>query len=442
MRFSMLLCLTIILGVVLPATGQSREEKVRADQKKVKAEGYWIYNNMQQGFDEAHKTGKPILVVLRCIPCEECVKLDEDLMEQDKHLKALLDQYVRVRLISTNGLDLSLFQYDYDQSFAVFLMNADKTIYGRFGTRSHRTLWSEDVSIKGLAKAMQGALIMHADFARYKQALAAKRGSKPLFASPEKYPSLAGKFKSTLNQQGNIVKSCIHCHQIGGAQRQYYFNRGKKIPDNILFQYPHPKILGLILDPAEMATVKKVTANSTAEKAGFKEGDEIVTLDNQPLLSIADVQWVLHHAADTDKLQAEVKRKGKTIQLTLPLQTGWRQRDDIDWRVTTWAFRGNMAGGAVFESATAKQRKQAGVNDNSQMALRIRSLGRYGKHAAARRAGFREGDIVISYAGKTNLLRETDLLTYAVNAHQPGDKVSVTVYRKGKIINLRMPIQK
>ena len=36
------------------------------------------------------------------------------------------------------GLDLSLFQFDYDQSFAAFLMNADKPIYGRFGTRSGR----------------------------------------------------------------------------------------------------------------------------------------------------------------------------------------------------------------------------------------------------------------------------------------------------------------
>ena len=65
---------------------------------------------------------------------------------------------LRVRLISANGLDLSLFQFDTDQSFAVFLLNADGTIYGRFGTRSDQTLWTDDVSIEGLGKALEGAL--------------------------------------------------------------------------------------------------------------------------------------------------------------------------------------------------------------------------------------------------------------------------------------------
>ena len=150
-------CVLCVLtfGSVLQA--QTREEKVRRDREKVEASGYWIYNDLERGFQQARETKRPMLVVLRCIPCEECVKLDEELMEKDPQLKPLMDQFVRVRQISTNGLDLSLFQYDYDQSFAVFLLNADRTIYGRFGTRSHHTLWSEDVSIEGLAKAMQGA---------------------------------------------------------------------------------------------------------------------------------------------------------------------------------------------------------------------------------------------------------------------------------------------
>ena len=102
-----------------------------------------------------------MLVVLRCIPCEECVKLDDDLVNEDKRVRPLLEKFVCVRVVSTNGLDLSLFQFDYDQSFAAFLLNADGTIYGRFGTRSHRTSWSDDVSIEGLAKALAGALELH-----------------------------------------------------------------------------------------------------------------------------------------------------------------------------------------------------------------------------------------------------------------------------------------
>ena len=83
------------------------------------------------------------------------MKLDDELVDTHPVIRPLLEQFVCARQVSTNGLDLSLFQYDTDQSFAVFFLNADKTIYGRFGTRSHRTEWLGDVSLKGLAKALK-----------------------------------------------------------------------------------------------------------------------------------------------------------------------------------------------------------------------------------------------------------------------------------------------
>src|SRR5436190_19365670 len=175
------------------AAAQTREEKVRSDKQKVEAQGYWIYNDLPKAYADAKKTGKPIIAVLRCLPCEECVKLDDELIDADERVKPLLEQFVRVRLVSTNGLDLALFQFDTDQSFAAFLLNADGVIYGRFGTRSHRTNWVGDVSVDGLAKALQGALDLHADYPENKAALAGKRGPVPEFPTPEKYPALKGK---------------------------------------------------------------------------------------------------------------------------------------------------------------------------------------------------------------------------------------------------------
>src|SRR5918995_1066673 len=163
----------IILAVLWLAAdfvgAQTREEKVRGDKAKVEAERFWIYNDLPRGFAEAKKTGQPLLVVLRCIPCEQCVKLDDDLVEKDERLRPLLEKFVRVRVVSANGLDLSLFQFDTDQSFAVFFLNADGTIYGRFGTRSHRTNWVGDVSLDGLAKALDGALALHAEYPKNKE---------------------------------------------------------------------------------------------------------------------------------------------------------------------------------------------------------------------------------------------------------------------------------
>ena len=217
----------LLLLFALPLTAEeggklTREQKVRGDREKVLSAGYWIYNDFEKGLAEANKTGKPMIVVLRCIPCEECVKLDEEIMESDPVLRPLLDKYVRVRIVGTNGLDLNLFQYDYDQSFAVFLMNADKTIYGRFGTRSHRTDWTSDVSIEGLAKAMDLGLKLHANYPANQKWFADKKGEEPLYPSPEKFPSLKEKYTDSLNYEGNVVQSCIHCHQIGDAQKSVF----------------------------------------------------------------------------------------------------------------------------------------------------------------------------------------------------------------------------
>src|SRR5262249_12817188 len=122
-----LFALALVAGPAA-AQPQAREEKVRRDKEKVEAAGYWLYNDLPRAFADAKASGKPMLVVLRCIPCEECVKLDDELIDADRRLKPLLEQFVRVRVVSTNGLDLSLFQFDTDQSFAVFLLNADGTI--------------------------------------------------------------------------------------------------------------------------------------------------------------------------------------------------------------------------------------------------------------------------------------------------------------------------
>src|SRR5438046_2777532 len=113
---AVVIALAIGLAVAGLARAQTREEQVLADRKKFESGSFWIYNDLPRGFAEAKKTGKPLLVVLRCIPCEECVKLDDHLVNEDKRVRPLLDKYVCVRVVATNGLDLSLFQFDYDQS--------------------------------------------------------------------------------------------------------------------------------------------------------------------------------------------------------------------------------------------------------------------------------------------------------------------------------------
>ncbi len=420
---------------------QPREEKVRNDRKKVEAEGFWIYNDFARGVAEAKKSGKPMVVVLRCIPCEECVKLDDDLVNQDRRVRPLLEKFVCVRLVSTNGLDLSLFQFDYDQSFAVFFLNADGTIYGRFGTRSHRTRWSDDVSIEGLAKALQGALALHEQYPKNRDELAGKRGAAPDVPSPERYALLRGRYEARLSYDVPVVKQCIHCHQIGDAQRQQYRDRREAIPEQVLFSYPHPKTLGLILDPRERATVQGVEESTPAARAGFEKGDVILRLAGQPLLSMADVQWVLHQTdAKGGEVPAEVRRGGRKLGLKLTLKEGWRRRDDISWRVTTWALRRMVTGGMVLETVPPDERGKAGLPATG-MALKIKYLGESGPHGAAKRAGFRAGDVVLAVDKHDDYARETDWIAGALREYKVGEKVDVIVWREGRQVALKLPMQ-
>ncbi len=419
-------------GATSAAPPTQREQKVRSDREKVESEGFWIYNDLPKAFAEAKASGRPVLVVLRCVPCEECVKLDDDVLDRDSTLRPLLEKYVRVRVVSTNGLDLSLFQYDTDQSWAAFLLTADKQILGRFGTRSHRTNWVGDVSTEGMAEALRRGLDLHARPAADRAALAGKRGPAPEFPTPEQFPSLKTRYTSTLNYAGNVVQSCIHCHQIGDARREFYRKKREAIPEEVLFPFPHPKALGLTLDPKTAATVTAVASGSLAATAGFAAGDKIETLNGQPVISMADVQWVLHNApASGGAVSAGVQRAGasglKTVTLTLP--AGWRRADAISWRASTWGRRRRALGGRKL------------VPQEGGGGLLIEHVGQYGPHAAAKAAGLQKGDVLVSFDGRTDFAREADVIAHGVTARKPGEKVPVVVTRGGKRLTLSLPMQ-
>jgi serine protease Do len=423
-----------------PAGAQEREKKVRGDRQVIEEAGYWVYNDLPRGIAEAKKSGKPLLVAIRCIPCEACAQLDAQIVDRDPVIRKLLDQFVCVRVVQANGLDLSLFQYDYDQSFAAFFLNADGTIYGRFGTRSHETESARDVSVEGFAQALSGALELHQKFPGNKPALLPKRGPAPVVAVPEQFPSLKGRYTAALDYQGNVVKSCIHCHQVGEALRLVYREPGKAIPDQILFPYPLPDVVGLTLDPAQRARVSAIAAGSSAANDGYRAGDDLLSLAGQPLLSIADVQWVLHNAGDSGSLRAQVQRDGKTLELPLTLEPGWRRRGNLSWRATSWDLRRLTTGGMRLDDLPADARRAAGLADNV-LALRARHVGEYGAHAAAKNAGFIKGDVLVEIDGSSKHLTESQLMAGLVNSRRPGDRIPVVVLRDGRRLTLELPMQ-
>src|SRR5262245_60663521 len=287
---------------------KDREGAVRNDRDAMEKDARWIYNDYKKGFAEAKRTGKPLLVVLRCVPCLSCAGIDAQVL-QEADLVPLLDQFVCVRVINANALDLSLFQFDYDLSFSTMFFNGDGTVYGRYGSWRHQKD-PQDKTTAGYKRALEGALQIHRGYPGNKTALAGKQGKPFPYRTPTEIPTLSNKYKLDLDWNGKVVPSCIHCHQIGDAIRLNYREQDKPMPSEWIYFWPAPETIGVSLAPDQAAQVQSVASGSIAGRAGLKAGDEVVTLAGQPLISIADFTWVLHHAPNQGSVAATIKRGG------------------------------------------------------------------------------------------------------------------------------------
>jgi serine protease Do len=336
----------------------------------------------------------------------------------DPELAKLLDQFVCVRAVEMEGVDLSLFQFDYDQTWLAFFLNADKTIYGRYGTRaSANSDLGWDVSIAGFKRALEGALEVHAGYPANKTSLAGKKGPPPEEKEIRAFPL----FKSRFAQ--DPPRGCAHCHHVWEAIRSVPRRDRKPLPDDLMWVYPKPDRLGMTLALDERATVKKLAEGSAAEKAGFKVGDEIRTLAGQPILSIADVQWVLHNAAAPGDVVAEVKRGGSTQTLTLRLAADWRKGEDVTWRASTFPMRP-----FAWQDGTPEQRAQLGIADGKLLA-RVKNVP---KNSAGERAGLAVGDFIVAIDGKDKAVDENAWLAYVQQEKVRGERIVLTVIHDGK----------
>jgi len=227
-----------------------------------------------------------------------------------------MDRFVCVRIVQGWGLDLSLFQFDWRQTWMVFVMNSDRAVYGRYDARQ-----ADDLI--GLRKALEGALELHEKWPANKAELAGKIGPAPRWKSPEQIPALQekGRTKPAVGKDG-----CIHCHDVLESAVRSAKALGEPVPERYLAPYPTPQRVGIMLSTKERATVTDIDRHSPAEKAGIKEGDRILKFGGQPILSWADVQWVLYTNPDPEPIQVEIDRAGRPFVATLVLPAGWRTR--------------------------------------------------------------------------------------------------------------------
>ena len=423
----------------LGETVKDRKAAVLNDRATLENDPRWIYNDVDRGFAEGRRTGKPVLVVLRCIPCLACAGIDARVLLDKSDLDPLLDQFVCVRVINANALDLTRFQFDFDLSFTTILFNGDGTVYGRYGSWRHQKD-PQEKAIGGFRKALETTLALHRQYPANKELLAGKQPHPTEHKTPVDLPTLQGKYTRNLDWQGKVIQSCVHCHQIGDAFRELERSKQSSLPLPLIYPYPAPETIGISVASDSETQIRSVLPESAAAKAGLQAGDELVRVQGQPLMSTADFSWVLHHTPEVATLEVVFRRGTQERTLQVPLPADWRQHADISRRVGTWQMRAMALGGLLLEDITEADRSAKGIKPD-QLALVAKHVGEYGEHAAAKKAGFKKGDLIIEIAGNARRASESEVIGRLLRQFKARDQIQVTVLRDDTRLELSYPIQ-
>ena len=301
------------------------------------------------------------------------------------------------------------FEFDHELTWYAFLLNADETIYGRYGGRDAASADSR-LSMKGLRYAMERALAAH------------KAPPAPTIhtGKPERVEAYAA---------AKSHRGCIHCHNINEFRRADLKSAGKWDRESI-WVYPLPENVGITLDVNEGNRVKAVLAGSSADRAGLKPGDLLTKLNGYSVASFADSTFALHKAPIKGSIPVSWEREGTDHMAALQVAEGWR-KTNLTWRPSMLDILPSVPFSG--EDLTAAEKKALGLSAK-RAAIRQDEV----VHATLTAAGVKGGDVVIGFDGKSVDGTVRDLLGFVRRNHLVGDTIVVNVLREGKPLGLKL----
>lgn len=316
-----------------------------------------------------------------------------------------------MRITAIEGADLSVFEFDYDLTFMVFFISADERIYGRYGGRDSKNAERRQ-SLAGLRYAMAAAMESHRDA---KTLATEERTAEPIYVR---------KLAAARNYTG-----CIHCHHAKEILYEELEKTGEWTRE-MIFRYPLPDNLGMVLEVDRGNVVKRVEADAPAAEAGLRTGDVIRELNGRSVFSLGDAQFALDKAPSEGNVSVVWLRDGEVHSGMIRLPQDWR-RSDVSWRPSMY----NRIGSARLYGKELTAAEKAGLG-LSPTAMAFRQKEKLAKQA--RVAGVRPGDIILGFNDERLELDGYEFLRHVRSRYVVGDKVIVNLIRDGKRVDLPM----
>ncbi|MCE9581501.1 MAG: PDZ domain-containing protein [Planctomycetes bacterium] len=416
----------LALSAALLSTAGDPAAKAKAAKDTAELSPAWIYDDLPAAVEQAKKENKPLLAVFRCPPCKELKSFDEKVAKLDGELAEISKSFVCVRLIQMRGLDTAVFQYDFDQTWSAMFLNADMTVYGRYGSQAGGGDKTEILySVAGLKAAMERAAAIHKAYPGNKETLKPKQGKAYPWKTAESMPSLQERYKDD-----NFPKNCIHCHMAWKGVRRSMLMQKTPLPDSLIYVYPFPDSFGMRMDAVDGVKVTEAVKDSLAAKAGLAAGDVVETIGGAPIVSLADIQFALQNCADNESLKISVARGAEKKTFTVALCGDWRKSTEISWRESAGDLRPGFPSGPL----TAEERTAAGVKEGGLKILRMH------ERSSGRKLGFVEGDILVKVGGEPVPATEKEFLALLRQKFLLGQKVKFELVRDGKKTELSIDI--
>lgn len=176
------------------------------------------------------------------------------------------------------------------------------------------------------------------------------------------------------------------------------------------------------MDPKEAASILKIRKGSPAANAELRAGDQIKQMNGQPILSSADIQWVLHHSKNPDTLSLVIERKGKAQKVELRLAKGWRTH------LRNWSYLHNIMVGdltniLLFEAEPELRQRLKLKKDALGLRVQRPKYWRNGNESP-----FEKGDVIVEVDGKRNAMTVSAFAAYVYRKESPR-VLQVTVVR-------------